>query len=319
MKRNFVLPVLLCAGLALCGCENKESASVTDISAETSSAAAEDAVTMEDAEQTAFADAGVSEADVTGIKAKRDTENGKNIFEIEFKDLKNKYEYEISCENGEIVSKSIEQLDVVIEKETETHPLDTTTVQPAVTESISESTAAEISADTTAAVTETSADSVMANTTVSAAKKISEDDAKKIALDDAGISASDAEYISVRAERDDGIDIFDVEFYSGGIEYDYEISAENGRILSFDKDAENLKIPAATSSSGEKITEAKAKEIAFADAGVSESDVKRLKTEFDRDDGREFYEVEFYYNKMEYSYEISASDGAIIERDIDRD
>lgn len=316
MKKTIALTAFLCAGIALCGCENKGNTTVTDISA-VSSAASDSSITMEEAEQTAFADAGVSEADITHLKVNHNTEDGGNVFKVEFFDADNAYEYEISAETGNIVSKSIGPRSETVPNnsaapvtEAETHPLDTTTVQPAVTES---STVSQAATENTA-VSQTA----MANTTASAAKNISEDEAKRIAFEDAGISESDAEYVSVKPDRDDGRKVFDVEFYAGGVEYDYEIDAENGRILSFDKDAEGLPARSETSGSG-RISEAEAKEIAFADAGITESDAKRVKTEFDRDDGRELYEVEFYYNNMEYSYEINAADGSIIERDIDRD
>ena len=327
MKKSVVLSVLVCCGVILCGCDNKGNTDVTDISAETSAAenfAAETSVTedsvdtgskitMEDAEQTAFADAGVSEADVTHLKVNHDTEE--NVFKVEFFDASNEYKYEISSVAGDIISKSIEpRLENAVPETTatvsepETHPLETTTVQPAVTESTTQQTAATTSAQAKATA------ATVANSNINA------DKAKEIAFKDAGVSESDVEYINAKPDRDDGRDVFDVEFYADGVEYDYEIDAESGKILSFDKDADNLKIPAKTEKAASgRITEAEAEEIAFRDAGVSESDVKRLKTEFDRDDGREIYEVEFYYNNMEYTYEINAADGSILERDVDRD
>ncbi len=309
MKKNIILSVLLCAaGIILCGCENKAPDAADTIPAAS--------ITAEEAENIAISDAGINEADITSIKISRDSENGKNIFDVDISDSANEYEYEISAETGEIISKSMdvrnaaapqisETVSIAEPVISETSPLDTTTVQPAVTESTT--TSAPVS--------------VSVNAAVPAAKSITEDEAKSIAFDNAGIKGSDVEYINVKPDRDDGRDVFDVEFYSGGTEYDYEIDAGSGKILSIDKDLENLKIPknTETRSDGDKITEAKAKEIAFSDAGISEADAKRVKTEFDRDDGREIYEIEFYYNNMEYTYEINAADGAIIDKEIDRD
>ena len=41
--------------------------------------------------------------------------------------------------------------------------------------------------------------------------------------------------------------------------------------------------------------------------------------EKDNDDGRLEYEVEFQVNGTEYEYTISAADGTILEKDIDKD
>ena len=155
MKRNIIFPVLLCAaGIVFCGCENKTSADVT-VTQDTSAAAITADITSEDAENIAIADAGINSSDITSIKVSRDNENGKSVFEVDFFDASNEYEYEISAETGEIISKSMEVRDAVqtVPAETSgTAPLDTTTVQPAVTESTT-TTAAPVSVSANAAVT----------------------------------------------------------------------------------------------------------------------------------------------------------------------
>lgn len=64
-----------------------------------------------------------------------------------------------------------------------------------------------------------------------------------------------------------------------------------------------------------------AKATALSDAGFSESDVIMKKAKLDREDGQIVYEIEFYNanNRTEYEYVISASTGAIIEKDVDID
>lgn len=59
-----------------------------------------------------------------------------------------------------------------------------------------------------------------------------------------------------------------------------------------------------------------AKNIAFNHAGVSEADVVKYKIEMDYDYVL-VYEIEFYYNNIEYDYEINALTGDIIEYDRD--
>lgn len=68
------------------------------------------------------------------------------------------------------------------------------------------------------------------------AKKLTEEEAKKIALDYLGFTADQVTRLHSQYEFDDGIPQFDIEFYQGDWEYEFEIHAENGKILSYDKD-----------------------------------------------------------------------------------
>lgn len=62
------------------------------------------------------------------------------------------------------------------------------------------------------------------------------EDAKAIAVEHAGLIGQQVSRLRAEYEIDDGIPQYDVEFYHDGIEYNYEIHAETGKILSFDKD-----------------------------------------------------------------------------------
>ena len=64
-----------------------------------------------------------------------------------------------------------------------------------------------------------------------------------------------------------------------------------------------------------KISAAEAKSIALAHAGLTEAQVKGLRAEYDRDDGRPEYDVEFRVGSMEYEYEIHAETGKILSWD----
>ena len=67
------------------------------------------------------------------------------------------------------------------------------------------------------------------------------------------------------------------------------------------------------------ITKEQATAITLADAGFTADQVTRLRTEFDYDDGRPEYEVDFHQGGYEYDYEIHAETGAIISKDKDRE
>ena len=62
-----------------------------------------------------------------------------------------------------------------------------------------------------------------------------------------------------------------------------------------------------------------AKTAAYAHAGVSESEVTRLKCELDRDHGSYKYEIEFNVGRTEYEYEVDAYSGAILKAEQDYD
>ncbi|WP_297714607.1 PepSY domain-containing protein, partial [Clostridium sp.] len=65
------------------------------------------------------------------------------------------------------------------------------------------------------------------------------------------------------------------------------------------------------------ISEEQAKEIALKHAGVTSDQVSFIKVEMDLDNGIQKYDIEFYYNNIEYSYEIDTNTGDILsyERD----
>ena len=156
----------------------------------------------------------------------------------------------------------------------------------------------------------------------STGSSVDEAGAQAIALADAGVAEADTVYLRIQPDYDDGRLVYDVEFYADGSEYDYEIDAVSGQILSVDRDIESYTPAAGTASnsgtaaSGD-IGEAAAKQAALSHAGLSESDVTFVKVERDYDDGRLVYEVEFYHGTNEYDYEIAASDGSILSYDYD--
>ena len=120
-------------------------------------------------------------------------------------------------------------------------------------------------------------------------------------------------------DRDDGRLVYDVEFYTSDYkEYDYEIDASTGAVISYDYDAEYYSRPSngGSTSTGAAISEARAREIALAQvSGAADSNIRKV--ELDRDDGRLQYEVKIVYNNMEYDFDIDASTGTILSRDVE--
>ncbi len=63
----------------------------------------------------------------------------------------------------------------------------------------------------------------------------------------------------------------------------------------------------------------RAKAIALSHAGLTESQVRQLKAERDRDDGRLEYEIEFKSGGIEYEYTVDGVTGAVLEHEAERD
>ena len=180
----------------------------------------------------------------------------------------------------------------------------------------------------------TQTDNTVAKENVS--KKITVDEAKKIALNHANLTSKEVSFINAEADMDNGVEFYDIEFYNNNKEYDYEISAADGKIIEYDYDVEgygestnvsnnnssstnkpNTNTNSNTSSN--KISADKAKKIALNHANLTSSQVSYVQVEADFDDYTPSYDVEFYHNNVEYSYEINANTGNIIsfEKDID--
>ena len=143
--------------------------------------------------------------------------------------------------------------------------------------------------------------------------EITEEEAKKIALDHAGVAEQDVQAIWVQKDRDDGQIIYEVEFYTVDKKYEYDIKADDGKILKLE--SENDTKYSQQSANDVAISEEEAKKIALEKVdGATESDI-RIK--LDNDDGRMQYEGDIFYDGTEYEFEIDASTGEIVKWETD--
>ncbi len=140
---------------------------------------------------------------------------------------------------------------------------------------------------------------------------ISVEKAKEIAFKHAGVS--NPKNIDVEFDADDGLVVYDVEFETSTMEYDYEIDAINGNIIKSDKEKKDNDDdkPTPSNSNGKYISSSEAKQIALKHAGVSNP--SNLKVELDKDDNE--YSVKFEYQRYEFDYEINATTGTIKDYD----
>lgn len=148
---------------------------------------------------------------------------------------------------------------------------------------------------------------------------ITEEQARALALEHAGVSENEASFVRTHMDWDNGKWKYEVEFYKDTAEYDYDVDAVTGEILSYDYDAEYYSLPSVGPVDGAKITEDEAKQIALEHAGMTEDSVSRLRIEFDYEHGKAVYDVEWRIDWTEYSYEIDANSGEILSHERDTD
>ena len=225
------------------------------------------------AKAAALSHAGLKEDQISRYQMEFDYEHGVMVYEIEFYADGYEYGYDINAATGDIVSHERERDD------------------------------------------DFAAWPQQGSAAANSAEYISEASAKSIALKHAGLQESSVNFIRSKIDYDDGRAVYDVEFWSGSTEYDYEIDAVSGEIIGYDYDIETYQ-PSA-SQNGSYISEASAKSIALKHAGLQESSVNFIRSKIDYDDGRAVYDVEFWSGSTEYDYEIDAVSGEIIGYDYD--
>lgn len=213
---------------------------------------------IEAAKQIALADAKVALKDVTFIKAELDNEDGRAVYEIEFYSGNVEYDYDIDALSGEIISNDFDIEDYSIPAQSAAAPRQTAAapapiqsqtaaptqapIQPQTEASTQPQTVAPTEAPTqlqtaaptqpqTVAPTPAPTEAPTQPPTQSAAPStISADRAKQIALSHAGVGG--ASFIKAELDTEDGIRVYEIEFKVGNVEYEYDINAISGEIIS---------------------------------------------------------------------------------------
>lgn len=149
-------------------------------------------------------------------------------------------------------------------------------------------------------------------------------EAETLALAHAELTAEEVHFQRSELDYDDTVLHYDVEFHAGHYEYDFEIDAVTGKILHWEREYDPEKVPVDPPVPTENppealITAQEAEEIALNHAGLARQEVMFDRTELDRDRNKTEYEVEFRVGRWEYSYEIDAVTGQILDYDKDYD
>ena len=149
-------------------------------------------LTEEEARQAALEYAQVREEDARFTKTRRDWDDGRTVYEIEFWVENTEYEMDVDTETGRITDFSV--------KEHAGRGFETR------------------------AAKETSGE-------------ITKDEALEKAYARAGVTEKEVDFVK-KVERDfeHGREVYEIEFYSNGMEYNVEVEIASGKIVSFEKD-----------------------------------------------------------------------------------
>ena len=247
-----------------------------------------DQITEEKAKSIALDHAGVKSDDVSYIYSELDYEKGQQIYNVEFMTKAyDEYDYEILTENGTILAADYEK---------KSRPLNGN----------------------------------------NSGKEITMDQAKETAIKDAGLQPEQVSFLKEKTDWDDGIKIYEIEFYTDTYQkYDYDLDAKTGEILAWDFDADSAyarqdavlkntqKAPNAfenkkqNESASTPLTLEEAKAAALKKANLNDNQVTWGPVYKEHDDGRLIFKGEFYYNILEYEFEMDVATGRIVDWDVE--
>ncbi len=147
----------------------------------------------------ALSDAGLTADQVTVTKCVLTTDDGVDVYEVDFTTSNSEHDYEIDATSGQI-----------LQKDNETYTATSTgatTSQNAASTSVAPSTGV-----------------------------ISQDAAKAIAAENAGFSVDKVTFTEVKLDTDDGVQEYDVTFRVNGVEHECTINAITGAVISHEQD-----------------------------------------------------------------------------------
>ena len=166
---------------------------------------------VEAAKSAAFAHAGLDAAQVTMGEVDFDYEDGRMVYELEFYASGAEYEYDIDASTGAVVKFSQEG---------------------GRTQTSSSAGSGGASGNVSSGSGSGTAQSGAGGT----AADIGREAALAAALSHAGVSQDQVYNLEVKREYDDGRLEYEIEFKTGGWEYEYTISAADGTILDYERD-----------------------------------------------------------------------------------
>lgn len=177
------------------------------------------------AEEFAILDADITWDEVSGLHTYLERDKGRYVYDIEFHAGHAKYEYEILAEDGSVLDKEVKTIGTTTAAEqTDSRQKEETDLRAADTDSGQDTGNAAPAAPQTE----------------SKPRYLSVDEAKKIALDHAGLTEDQVRFSTAKFDDDDSEgEEYEIEFYIGQTEYEYEIDARTGAIRDFSKEIDD--------------------------------------------------------------------------------
>lgn len=178
-------------------------------------------------------------------------------------------------------------------------------------------------------------------------ESITQAQATDIALEHAGVAQEDTTALSVEQDKEDGVEVYDIQFTTSDRTYHYDVSRKTGEIVNYSYDvnqsdqtstespkednpssqtqavedavsqaeAQESAAESQTQAVEEEETRAKALNVAMEHAGVTECYTHRI--EEDVENGQAVYEIEFFAGNTEYDYTIAKDTLEILSYDQD--
>ena len=283
-------------------------------------------ISMDAAQRKALNAANVDAANVESYSAQMGDVGTTTCYEVQFVSDGYAYYYAVNATDGEIVKVTKtpvgeepiqaqpEQTTDASASQTGEATLPASGDQPVVTQPAETTPSTATGNQNNTATTKPTAGQT--TTTPAANGQITLEQAKETALKHAGLKADAVTFLKAEQDYENGKLVYEVEFVAGSgnsfMEYDYEIDAATGTVVSYDYDAENYTPQSGNAASGATIDEATAKQTVLNKVpGATAANIYEWKLDFD--DGRWEYDGKIVYNLMEYDFTVDASSGAVTE------
>lgn len=155
-------------------------------------------ITEAEAKKAALTDASVNAEDVLSFRTELNEDDNVWYYEVNFKTASTKYEYEIHAVSGKIIDKDVKTINTVNTNNNNDDRNDNNSPNPSTT--------------------------------------ITKEEAIAAALAHAGVTEDSVRELDVELDGDHGIRYYEIEFKSGGYEYEYKISATDKSVIHSEKD-----------------------------------------------------------------------------------
>ena len=152
---------------------------------------------------------------------------------------------------------------------------------------------------------------------------LSKEEIKRVVIQDTCLDEKEISFKEIELDLDGETKKYDVEFYYQKVEYQYEIDAKTGDVLTTNfvkQDSSSTISNSGVDSSTQQtsvIDADQAKEVAVKDANLTIQDVVFTDVDLEEENGVTYYEVDFTYQNMEYDYKIDALTNTIISKKVE--